>query len=297
MFWLLFACSATDFEREQTLFRSHQKVASIDDVQQRYHALLELNQEFPESRAILEELLLFELEGTSQQIQTGLQRVQSHLQSHPGDSIFRIHLAKFYLQQENLKGAKQEIQLSLHNNVMHPWKLAQDDFFLRPQFREVLDTLLPLNGIQVLNLTSPQNVLVSQTAIWEIEVLHHASCQLSLPEQAVQSQLQIYQLQKITNSVDEWVRNTKIQIIWKAQRVGTLDINQVTLQCGVYSLEYPLPQVDVVSHESDSGVDVVHSPMFWYPEDVKTSKNGSILVREYFNDFQTYKGSIGIAPQ
>ena len=60
---------------------------------------------------------------------------------------------------------------------------------------------------------------------------------------------------------------------------------------GVFS-RYPLPQVDVVSHESDSGVDVVHSPMFWYPRMSRHLRMVQFWSREYFNDFQTYKGSI-----
>lgn len=294
MLWWLLACSGTEFEREQDLFRSYQQLDSISDPNERMHALLRLHMQFPDSRAILEELLLLELKGTPEQVEMGFQRLKTHLQRHPGDGIFRIHLAKYYLTLGRIPEAQQEIQLSLHNKVMHPWQLAQDDFFLDPEYRDDLESLLPLNGIQVLNLTSPERVFVSQNAIWEIEAMHHASCSLSIPNQSKQSLLRIHQLQKISNRVDDWVHNTTIQIIWKAESAGIMDVGQVNLKCGGYSWTHPISRVDVVSEELKSEQSNEMYPMFWYPEDVSTTDSGPIGVREYFNDFQTQKSSIGI---
>jgi hypothetical protein len=95
--------------------------------------------------------------------------------------------------------------------------------------------------------------------------------------------------------VDEWVHNTTIQIIWEAESVGVVDVGQVKLKCGSYSLTHPIPRMDVVSDELNTERSNEAHPMFWYPEDVSTTASGPIGVREYFNDFQTHKGSIGIA--
>lgn len=292
MSWLfVLSCSNSEFEVEHKVFAEYSALKTHTVDEEYYNSLLLMHQQYPESRALLEELLLFELEGSPDVFQRGFSRVQQYLNRHPGDGIFRIHYVKFLLTRGHELEALDELRLVLHNGVVHPWALAQDDFFQQDKYLPIVDKVIPVQGMQILNVNMPNAILVGQTALWELEVMHLSTCSLHLPAQYSQNNVSLVKLHRSTTTIDDVVQKSQLQLTWKGKLTGKLIPWNLQVKCGKHSIEYSIPSLTVVDVDIQEGAQKSsNTPMFWFPTYEKqhpSRTSDGVPLIEYLNEFRT----------
>lgn len=196
-----------DYDAATAFFREQRYQESIN-------VLEPLHQQHPESKAILELLLLAEL-NDPESFQRGYQRIQSYMRRHPGDSDFRLLQTKFFLQAGEIQQANDSLAVLLFNRSFHPWVLAQDSV-LRRYKDELSPAGLSFELVQAVGFDIPEKVLVGDVMDVRIDILHLKDCEPTVLPFEIQSKFRIERLALYHEDIDDVVQKTSMVLTLKA---------------------------------------------------------------------------------
>lgn len=255
-YWLWMGCTQLDDVVQQhqevhvqllTLREAYQKASSLYDeglypkaVQQ----FRELQLQYPNSRAVLEGLLLSELHDEESH-KAGYTRIQEYMSSHPGDVDFRLIQAKFHLKMGDFTKARDDLEILLFNQSIHPWVLAQDPF-LRHHRDGIDSEKLPFGLIRLLEIELPTAAVVGDAIDIRVSFLHLSSCRPHIPPfdiglDVVPKKLNVYQ-ETVDSTV---VKTTFVQSLINSSAAKSQP-TAIQIRCGSASMDVTLPSVDVI---------------------------------------------------
>ena len=191
LIWLWMACTQTDDVVQQQL-DVHTQWSTLRELYQQGSSLYregqyskaveqfrDLHTLYPNSRSVLEGLLLSELHDP-ENFQVGYARIQSYMGSHPGDVEFRLIQSKFHLQTGEVEKGRDDLELLLFNQSVHPWVLAQDPFLRHHQNDIALDKLT-FELLRLLQIDMPTTAIVDDVVDIRISFLHLSTCHPHIP--------------------------------------------------------------------------------------------------------------------
>lgn len=254
----LWACSGEEQSKQFTQWaaiRTQHEEAQLHIEQGDFTAiqiLRNLHQENPNSRAILESLLLAELQSNPIDRSEGYQRVQAYMSRHKGDVAIRLVQAKYHLSHGQIESAKSDIQVLLFNQAFHPWVLAQDIFLL--QYQDDLKEILPFSRMQVLKMELPQRLLVGETVDFRVELLHLKTCTPSMPSVPLSVSLEPNKLQLYQEIVDDIVSKMTVVLSLTPNSEGLQTSLPIRFHCGKASVGMELSSFSVISLDQQNFV-------------------------------------------
>ena len=258
---LFTACTVEPtFIEEQELYQTFQRATKTLAQGNREDAvalLHSLHLKYPDSRAVLEQLLSVYVDGSMDDLDVGLTLVDSFVLKHPGDSEIRIQRARLLLGLSRFDEAIKELQVVLFNRKIHPWILARDGTLRK--FQEELAVLqLPFEGIVPIDVAIPTSVLLGDTGVIEIEALHSRQCGLEIEAFMFPFRVELTRLQVHTDMVDDVVQKTAIQLHVHWLEKGLVSSLVAQLKCGEDRIHLTQNTLEVLS--VDSGPSAVDEP-------------------------------------
>ncbi len=186
------------------------------------------------SRAILENLVeVYRLNG---EYEKGFALVSSHLKNHPGDFELRLMKAKLLLGMERWEEAKGELQIILFNKKMSVWELIQDPDLKIYKHKPELEEVLGFSTIQIRQLHQPDGGLTGDVLLLDLQINHLRGCELLLEEVPKTEYLKIQKIRIDSRNIDLWVKQTQLQINWRAMQEGVIPSFEIPVRCDDDSL-------------------------------------------------------------
>ena len=209
-----------------------------------------LHSQYPESRAVLEGLLMSELQ-SEEDLPTGYTRIQKYVQAHPGDMAFRLIQSKFHLKQGAFEQGRADLELLLFNQAFHPWELAQDSFL--QQFKSHLDLeKIPFDLMHLLELEWPTAAVVGDTNELRLSILHLSSCNPYVPAVEIDLTLDSKRLSVYRETVDSFVtKTTFVQSFTNLSSANDVS-GQLDIVCDTTRFSVQLPTITVIDLDRTS---------------------------------------------
>ena len=230
-----------------TLRSDYQKANALYKDRNFAEAVLEfrsLHSQYPKSRAVLEGLLMSELQ-SEEDLSTGYIRIQKYVQAHPGDMEFRLLQAKFHLNQGAFEQGRADLELLLFNQAFHPWELAQDPF-LRPFKSQIALEKIPFDLMHLLELEWPTASVVGDTNELRFSILHLSSCSPYAPSVEIDLTLESKRLSVYQETIDSFVtKTTFVQSFTNLSPANGVS-GQLDVYCDTTRFSVQLPTVTVI---------------------------------------------------
>lgn len=262
------------------LYTSKEYTRSIDSFQ-------ELHTQYPNSRAVLEGLLLAELESSSQ-FDIGYDRVKRYLERNPGDSAFRLLQAKYHLKSNKPSLANDDLEVLLFNQSIHPWQLAQDTF-VRAYRQDLNNEKIPFDLIIVTQFEVPQVVVVGDPFEIRLSVLHLDTCAVQVSKATVGLNLEPVHLRVYEEDVDDIVQKTTLVQGFQSLAPAHSTLASMVVQCGEAEIEVALPAIQSIALQSVEKRNV--TSIIEFP-DVRLlpKKDDGVPWSLYTNNIEVYNG-------
>ena len=297
--FLWIGCSQTDEVVQQqmllhaqwsTLREEFQQASSLytqESYPQAVEQFRSLHTRYPNSRAVLEGLLLAELHH-KESLSVGYTRIQQYMLAHPGDVDFRLIQAKFHLQMDEVAKAKDDLELLLFNQSIHPWTLAQDPFLRHYQSKINLDKL-SFELIRLLEVDVPTSTVVEDVIDIRVSFLHLSSCHPNIPPFEIGLDVQTKKLIVYQETIDTLVSKTTFVQSIITQSVGSSPSTTVQIQCDSEMVAFTLPSVSVISLHSDNPTTQLSTLTFPNLTQLEPAEQG-VPWTVYINHVEAQKG-------
>ena len=297
--WLWIGCTQIDEDARQqmtvhsewaTLHQAYKQAVSVYDDGQYSEAVKQfrkLHSRYPNSRAILEGVLLSELQDPEGR-KAGYTRIQEYVRSHPGDVEFRLIQAKFHLQMGEIKKGRDDLELLLFNQSVHPWVLAQDPFLLH--HKDNIDShKLPFELIQMLEIDVPAVAIVDDAMDIRMSFLHLSSCRPYIPPFEIGLDVEPKKLNVYQETVDDIVvKTTFVQSVIN-RSVSKNQPTAIQIHCGSVRSVVTFPSVDVI--DLTGGVASPQRTTLAFPDPTELdSADAGVPWTLYINHVEAQKG-------